>query len=57
MQKPEKWDKVTPERGGYEYLPQGGYACVILRVKETKSKAGRQMLEIDLDIAMGDYAG
>ncbi len=57
MQKPEKWDKVTPERGGYESLPPGGYECVILRAKETKSKAGRPMLEIALDIATGDYAG
>jgi hypothetical protein len=53
MQKPNDYDNVQPY-GEFTPLKLGGHICKIMQVKETKSKAGRDMLEISLDIAEGD---
>ena len=38
-------------------LPAGGYVCKILAVTARKSKAGRDMLILDVDIAEGEFKG
>lgn len=53
MQRPNDYDNVQPY-GEFTPLKLGGHICKIMQVKETKSKAGRDMLEISLDIAEGD---
>lgn len=53
MQKPNDYDNVQAY-GEFTPLKLGGHICKIMQVKETKSKAGKDMLEISLDIAEGD---
>ena len=36
-----------------EELELGGHVCKIMKVEETKSKSGRDMIVISLDIAEG----
>jgi len=43
--------------GEYERLPDGGYICKIVKAVETVSKNGKNMLEIYIDIAEGEYTG
>ena len=38
-------------------LPAGGYVCKILEVTPKKSKAGRAMLVLNVDIAEGEFRG
>lgn len=38
-------------------LPAGGYVCKIVRSIETKSKQGKTMIVLHLDIAEGKFAG
>jgi len=54
MEKPRNYDN-TQTYGEYEPLPPGAYECVVIDVKETKSKNGKDMLNIYLDIARGEY--
>lgn len=56
MFKPKDFDKVQAY-GDFKTLPEGGYVCKIMEVKETQSKAGREMITISLDIAEGEYTG
>lgn len=53
MQKPNDYEQVQVF-GDYVPLKLGGHICKIMQVKETKSKNGKDMLEISLDIAEGD---
>lgn len=53
MQKPNDYDNVQAY-GDFIPLKLGGHICKIMQVKETTSKAGKEMLEISLDIAEGD---
>lgn len=55
MRKPNDWDSVQAY-GSYKPLEPGGYICRIVKVKETKSRNGRDMLAIFLDIAEGPEA-
>ena len=55
MNKPNDYDQVQKLTGGG--LPAGGYVCRIVRVDETRSKNGREMLKVALDIDEGEYAG
>jgi len=43
--------------GGFEMPPCTGYPFRVVDVKDTTNKKGSPMLEIYLDIAMGDYEG
>ena len=52
MEKPKNYDNVQPF-GEYESLEIGGHICKIMKVEETKSRTGRDMLEIYLDTAEG----
>ncbi len=52
MEKPKNYDNVQPF-GEYEPLEIGGHICKIMKVEEIKSRTGRDMLEIYLDIAEG----
>lgn len=50
------WNEVQPIMGGEsQALPAGGYVCRINAIEETKSKAGKEMLVIQFDIAEGEY--
>lgn len=56
MNKPKNYDETY----SYSYtenkaLPPGGYICKIMGVKESKSKSNKDMIEISLDIAEGDF--
>lgn len=52
MRKPNDWDSVQAY-GSYKPLEPGGYICRIVKVEETKSRKGQDMLAIFLDIAEG----
>lgn len=46
---------MTP--GEFTPLPAGGYVCVIVNAAIGKSKAGRDMLTLAVDISQGSFAG
>jgi hypothetical protein len=52
MNKPSDYDSININS---TQIPAGGYVCKIMDVKEVKSKAGRDMIAVSLDIAEGDY--
>lgn len=54
MEKLPNYDNVAPITGEYEKLNAGGYICKIKSAKEEKSKTGKRMLVIALDILEGD---
>lgn len=56
MQKPIGFDEVQ-EFTEFKKLPKGGYICRIMKVEETKSQNGNDMVLVYLDIADGEYAG
>lgn len=43
--------------GEFSKLPAGGYICKIVGAEFTESKAGNDMLNLNVDIAEGDFAG
>lgn len=53
MNKPQGYDNY--QVGSGRKLPAGGYICKIMNVQETKSKTGKNMIAISLDIAEGEY--
>ncbi|MEI3163022.1 MAG: DUF669 domain-containing protein [Lachnospirales bacterium] len=53
MNKPQGYDNY--QVGGGKKLPAGGYICNIMNVEETKSKSGKDMIVISLDIKNGEY--
>ena len=55
MNKPANWDSVEAITGEYKKLPAGGYVCSIVRAECTKSKNGKEMLKLAIDIAEGEY--
>jgi hypothetical protein len=52
MQKPKDYDNV--QIYDYEPLKLGGHVCKILKVEETKSSTGKDMVKVYLDIAEGE---
>lgn len=54
MEKIQGYDEAQALTGEYEKLEAGGYICIIKNAKEEKSKTGKRMLVIALDIAEGD---
>lgn len=56
MLKPNDYENVKAY-GEFEDLKPGGHVCRIMKVEETKSKSGKPMLNIYLDIAEGEQAG
>ncbi len=54
MEKVQGYDEAQAITGEYERLEAGGYICKIISAKEEKSKSGKRMLVIALDIAEGD---
>lgn len=52
----EDYKKAQAFDGEVVRLPAGGYICKILNVKNEKSKTGKKMLSIALDICEGDYS-
>lgn len=55
MKKPADFDNVQAF-GEFEPLELGGHVCKIMSVEESKSRAGKDMLIISLDIAEGKQA-
>lgn len=53
MIRPIDYDDVQV-LGDYSLLPAGGYVCKVIRLEEVKSKNGREMIKVMLDIAEGD---
>ena len=53
MKKPEGYESVAASLS-FEPLELGGHVCIIKGVEETKSKSGKDMLKIALDIGDGD---
>lgn len=53
MRKPNNYDSVAASLS-FEPLALGGHPCIIKGVEETKSKAGKDMLKVALDIAAPD---
>lgn len=56
MRKPANFEN-TSAYGNFEPLELGGHICTICKVVETRSRAGRDMVEIWLDIAEGPQKG
>lgn len=54
MKKPLNYDQIKTGIKGYESLEIGGHECVVLNALETVSKAGNEMLVVDLDTAPTD---
>lgn len=54
MKKPSNYEN-TQEYGSFKSLPPGGYVVVIRNAEETKSKKGKPMLRVAIDIAEGEY--
>ena len=49
------YNNIDPNEGGsFGNLPEGGYVCVITKVTD---KPDKEYLEIEYDIAEGDFAG
>ena len=55
MRKPNNYENTST--GESRRLPAGGYICTVVSCTETKSRAGRPMLKIELEIAEGDFKG
>lgn len=55
MIKPKNWENTTAY-GDFEPLELGGHVCRIIKVEETKSKAGKDMMVIYVDIAEGEQS-
>lgn len=53
MLKPKSFDTVAASLS-FEPLSLGGHVCVIKNAQETKSKTGKDMLKVALDIAAPD---
>ena len=54
MEKLQGYDEAQAITGEYERLNAGGYICKIISAKEEKSKSGKRMLVLALDIIEGD---
>ena len=54
MEKIKGYEEAQAITGEYERLEAGGYICKIKSAKEEKSKSGKRMLVIALDISEGD---
>lgn len=54
MEKLQGYDEAQAITGEYEKLEAGGYICKIKSAKEEKSKSGKKMLVLALDIIEGE---
>lgn len=54
MEKLQGYEEAQAITGEYEKLEAGGYICKIINAKEEKSKSGKRMLVLALDILEGD---
>lgn len=54
MEKLQGYEEAQAITGEYERLNAGGYICKIISAKEEKSKTGKRMLVLALDIIEGD---
>lgn len=54
MEKLQGYEEAKAITGEYERLNAGGYICKIISAKEEKSKTGKRMLVLALDIIEGE---
>ena len=54
MEKIQGYEEAQAMTGEYERLNAGGYICKIISAKEEKSKSGKRMLVLALDILEGE---
>ena len=54
MERIEGYEEAQAITGEYEKLEAGGYICKIVNAKEEKSKSGKRMLVLQLDIIEGE---
>lgn len=57
MNKPQGFDEALTFTGEFETLPLGGHVCVIKSVLVEKTRTGKEMLKIALDIYEGEHKG
>lgn len=55
MKKPENYDTTEAMTGEFKQLPPGAYNCIIRDAHEITSQSGKNMLQLRLDIADGEY--
>lgn len=55
INKIENWNNVEPNYGESKRIVAGGYICKIVACQTEKSKAGKEMLVVNFDIAEGDF--
>ena len=51
MEKVQGYDEAQAITGEYEVLEAGGYICKIVNAKEDKSKSGKRMLVLAIEIS------
>ena len=56
MKRPNNWEN-TQAYGDFEPLELGGHICKIMKIEETQSRNGKDMIMIYLDIAEGEQKG
>jgi hypothetical protein len=54
---PKDYGQAQAMTGEFESLPAGGYVCRIMGARETNSRMGKPMLEMQLDICEGENTG
>jgi hypothetical protein len=57
MNKPNGYDTTQAQTGGFTQLPPGAYNCVIKSAYEIQAQSGKNMIQLQLDIADGEFAG
>lgn len=55
MQKPQGFDEALTATGDYETLEPGGYICIIKNAAVEKTRTGKEVLKLALDIAEGEH--
>lgn len=55
MQMPNGWNEVQAVTGEFKNLPAGGYICKIVNAGLMISKTGKEMLQLAIDVADGEY--
>lgn len=55
MQKPNNYNNTMAATSEFDRLPAGNYVVKIMKVEETKSKTGKEMIIVNYDIAEGEY--
>ena len=55
--KPADYEKAQSYDSDFTYLPAGAYVCEVKNVSFAKTKGGRDIMNVSLDVAEGEYTG